>query len=359
MFQKCIFVQSKYKITKVPTDELYMQRCFELAQLGEGFVAPNPLVGSILVYKDRIIGEGYHQKFGTAHAEVNCINSVHEVDKKFIKESTLYVSLEPCSHFGKTPPCADLIIQQQIKKVIISVLDPNPLVAGNGIKKLENAGINVEFGLLQEDGQSMIEKFIWFHQQQMPFVTLKYAQSADGFIGQNNKTIAISNKMSQRLVHQLRATHQAILIGNNTLKTDNPLLNVRYAKGNNPIKIILCRDGNVDMNLNIFQDISSQIIIINELKETKMDNFHWLKVEDIYNVESILKKLYAYNIQSILVEGGAKILKSFIAQNQWNEIIQIKAKKRLVSGIEAPAINFKPYLSFDLAEDKVYRYRNL
>ncbi|MCB0511762.1 MAG: bifunctional diaminohydroxyphosphoribosylaminopyrimidine deaminase/5-amino-6-(5-phosphoribosylamino)uracil reductase RibD [Bacteroidetes bacterium] len=344
---------------KVPTVELYMRRCFKLAKLGNGFVAPNPLVGSVLVYNDRIIGEGYHQKFGTAHAEVNCLNSVHEEDKKFIIESTLFVSLEPCSHFGKTPPCADLIIQQQIKKVVVSVLDPNPLVAGNGIKKLKNAGIKVEHGLLEEEGKKLIEQFIWFHQHQMPFVTLKYAQSADDFIGQKNKTIAISNEMSKRFVHQLRSSHQAILIGNNTLKTDNPLLNVRYAKGNNPTKIILCKDGNVDMNLNIFRDFTSQILIINESKESKTNNICWIMVENIYNIESILKKLYTLNIQSILVEGGAKILNSFIAQNQWNEIIQIKAKIRLENGISAPALKIIPYKFFNIGEDEVYLYQNL
>ena len=342
----------------MPTHEIYMQRCFELAGLGNGFVAPNPMVGAVLVYKDKIISEGYHQHYGSAHAEVNCIHSVAEEDKHLIPLSTLYVSLEPCSHFGKTPPCSDLIIKNKIPKVAVAVLDPNPLVAGNGIKKLEAAGVEVIQNVLNEEGKKLIEKFIYFHQQKRPFVTLKFAQSADGFIGQENKTIAISNEMSKRYVHQLRAEHQAILIGNNTLKTDNPQLNIRYANGRNPVKIILCKNGNVDTSLNIFQDTETPIIIINEAINREQKNIRWVKIDDVYNVDMVLKKLYELNIQSVLVEGGAKILNSFISQNKWNKIIQIKAKKHLKSGIYAPNINQKIEKKIALGNDDILIFRN-
>jgi diaminohydroxyphosphoribosylaminopyrimidine deaminase/5-amino-6-(5-phosphoribosylamino)uracil reductase len=268
-----------------------------------------------------------------------------------IEKSALYVSLEPCSHYGKTPPCTDLIIKNKIKKVVVSVLDPNPLVAGKGIRKLEAANIEVIQNVLNKEGKMLMEDYIFFHQNKMPFITLKFAQSADGFIGQENKQIAVSNELSKRFVHQLRAENQAILIGNNTLQIDNPMLNVRYANGKNPVKIVLCRNGNVDAQQNIFKDKNTPIIIINEIKNETSGNVSWLKINDIYNLDAILKKLYEQNIQSVLVEGGAKILSSFIEQKKWNRIIQIKAPILLKSGIAAPSVDEEVKETFFLGKD--------
>lgn len=336
--------------------ETYMKRCLDLAQMGKGFVAPNPMVGAVLVFENRIIGEGYHQQFGREHAEVNCLNSVQPRDQHLIEKSTLYVSLEPCSHFGKTPPCSDLILKHQIKKVVIATVDPNPKVAGKGIEKLKNNGVEVIENCLKTEAEHINEKFIYFHQHQLPYITLKFAQSKDGFIGKNNERIAISNAISQRFVHQLRAEHHAILIGNNTLKTDNPLLDCRFANGNAPIKIIMTKDGSIDTSLKIFNQSDSKIIIINEQYSKTNNNIQWLKVENCNDILSVLQILFLENIQSILVEGGAKILNSFLEQQQWNCIYQIIGNKNLEQGISAPKLSIIPNELFKLGDDIVKKF---
>ena len=287
-----------------------MRRCFQLAKLGESYVAPNPMVGAVLVYNDRIIGEGFHAKYGEAHAEVNCINSVKEEDKELIAKSTLYVSLEPCAHFGKTPPCADLIIQYKIPKVVIAVQDNFDAVNGKGIQRLRENNVEVVTGILEDEGKELIKHFIYFHQYNKPFITLKFAQTKDGFLGIKNEEIKISNDLSKRYVHRLRAEHQAILVGKNTVLTDNPKLNVRHWQGENPIRIVLGNENEIPENYNIFNN------------EVATFFFHSIDHQPS-TINTILHQLYQKNIISVLVEGGANVLQQFIDANAWNEAVVI------------------------------------
>lgn len=296
--------------------ETYMRRCFQLAKQGESYVAPNPMVGAVLVYKDRIIGEGFHAKYGEAHAEVNCINTVKEEDKQFITQSTLYVSLEPCAHFGKTPPCADLIIKHKIPKVVIAVQDNFDAVNGKGIQRLKENNIEVISGILEHEGKELIKHFLYFHQYKRPFITLKFAQTKDGFIGIKNEELKISNDLSKRYAHQLRAAHQAILVGKTTVITDDPKLDVRHWQGKNPIRIVLgSEDG-----------IPNDYFILNDNTETF---FLSSKNDKRLNVKEILQQMAAKNIISVLVEGGANVLQQFIDSNLWNEAHIITSDKNI------------------------------
>ncbi len=298
-----------------------MRRCFELAKLGESFVAPNPMVGAVLVYEDKIIGEGYHQYYGEAHAEVNCLNNVKEEDKHLISSSTLYVSLEPCAHFGKTPPCTDLIIRTKIPKVVISVQDNFDLVNGKGIARLKENGIEVITGILEEEGKELIKHFLYFHKYKRPYITLKFAQTKDGFIGIKNQEIKISNELSKRYVHQMRAEHQAILVGKNTVLSDNPELTVRYTTGKNPVRIVLADEKEIPENYHLF-DKQAQTIFINNK-----------------NVNAVLKELYNKNIISVLVEGGADVLQQFIESNLWNEAHIITSDEEISQKLLATSDN--------------------
>jgi diaminohydroxyphosphoribosylaminopyrimidine deaminase/5-amino-6-(5-phosphoribosylamino)uracil reductase len=320
--------------------ENYMQRCFQLAKQGNSFTAPNPMVGAVLVYNNRIIGEGYHEKYGEAHAEVNCINSVKEEDKKLIPDSTLFVSLEPCSHFGKRPPCTELILRNKIPNVVISVQDSFHLVNGAGIRKLKENGVHVITGVLENEGKNLIRHFFYFHENKKPFVTLKFAQSKDGFIGKEGMRITISNELSKRYVHQLRAEHQSILVGKNTAITDNPELTVRYAEGKNPIRIILADEQSIPSTHHVFNN-DAQTIFINES-----------------NVENILDQLFERTIISVLVEGGAKTLQQFIDNKAWNEVHVITSPVKLESGIPAPKLAGKIIDTLTLEGDTVQVYQN-
>ena len=267
--------------------EVYMRRCLELATLGCGNVAPNPMVGAVLVFNDRVIGEGYHQKYGEAHAEVNCIDSVAEADKKLISSSTLYVSLEPCAHFGKTPPCADLIIQHKIPRVIIGCRDPFKEVDGKGIEKLKAAGVHIETGILEDDCRELNKRFFSFHTKQRPYVILKWAQTADGFIAATNhppgertlkesaekkERLHISNEYSNRLVHKWRSEEAAILIGTNTALLDDPELTTRLWPGRSPVRLILDMDLRLPAHLKIF-DRSVRTIVFNSIKEEEVTDY--------------------------------------------------------------------------------------
>lgn len=294
-----------------------MRRCFQLAKLGDGFVAPNPMVGAVLVYEDQIIGEGFHQLYGEAHAEVNCMNSVKDTDKHLISKSTLYVSLEPCAHFGKTPPCANLIIQHKIPKVVISVEDNFHLVNGKGIQRLRDNNVEVITGILEEEGKDLLKHFLYFHQHQKPYITLKFAQTKDGFIGLNGTEIAISNQLSKRYVHKLRAQHQGILVGKNTVLTDNPQLTSRHWCGRNPRRIILGKEADFPKDYHIFNN-EAETIFLSEVNSKQ------------YTVSSILEQLYQKNIISVLVEGGANTLQQFIDANIWDEAHIITSDKNLI-----------------------------
>jgi len=313
---------------------LFMSRCIQLASKGIGFVAPNPLVGSVIVYNDEIIGEGFHQNFGGLHAEVNAIDSVK--DKTLIEKSTLYVNLEPCAHFGKTPPCSDLIIRNGIKKVVIGMQDPFSKVNGAGINKLQEAGVEVTTGILEDDCKSLNKRFITYHEKRRPYIILKWAESKDGFIGKENERIQISNELSKVFTHKWRSEESAILVGSKTARIDNPYLNVRDWNGPNPKRIIFDNTGNLPANLNIF-DGTQKTIVISNIESKKYSN-----VDFIFNKNNslnfALNELANLGIQSILVEGGRKTLQSFIENNFWDEARVFRSENLLVDGIHSPYI---------------------
>ena len=330
-------------------DEQYMSRCIQLAELGAGNVAPNPMVGAVLVYDDKIIGEGYHKKYGEAHAEVNCINSVEEKNKHLIEKSTIYVSLETCAHYGKTPPCADLIIKNNIPKVVIGTKDIYKEVAGAGIEKLKNAGIEVLTGVLENECIDLNKRFFTFHQKQRPFIILKWAQSSNRKIGSERERILISNDYSNRLVHRWRSEEAAILVGTNTALKDDPLLTTRLWKGKNPIRIVIDKNLKLPHELKIFSK-TTNTIIFNSLKNTIEENVEYIKLENKNFLEEMLRALYKLNIQSMLVEGGAKTLQSFIDAGLWDEARVITNEEMIIeSGIDAPEIK-----SFKLIKQERY-----
>lgn len=319
-------------------DELYINCCIGLAKLAAVNVAPNPMVGAVLVHDGKIIGEGYHKKFGEPHAEVNCINNVKEEDKHLIDKSTLYVSLEPCSHFGKTLPCTDLIIKNKIPKVVIGCKDVYKEVDGKGIKKLQVAGIEVITGILEKECIDLNKRFFTFQLKQRPYVILKWAESANGKIGSANERVFISNEYINRLVHKWRSEEAAILIGTNTALLDDPALTTRLWKGNNPIRLVLDMDLRLPLHLKIFNK-EVKTIIFNKLKQDEDGNLIFYKVEEKKILPQLLKILYELNIQSVIVEGGAKLLQSFIDRGLWDEVRKIKNEKlKINNGIDAPEL---------------------
>ncbi len=300
--------------------EIYIQRCLQLAKLGMGNVAPNPMVGSVLVYENRIIGEGYHQQYGKAHAEVNCLNSVQEVDKQLITQSTLYVSLEPCAHFGKTPPCAHLIIEKKITKVVIGCRDPFKEVDGKGIDLLKKAGIEVIVGVLEEKCIELNKRFFTFHTQKRPFVVLKWAETANRFIGTNDESrLLITDETTNRVVHKWRSEEAAILVGTKTALLDNPSLSNRFWSGNQPIRLVIDKELTLPVTLHLF-DKKQSTIVFNYLQNHDEMNLSYCKLNrNEPLLEQIMHICYKRNIQSILIEGGRGTLQSFIDANLWDE----------------------------------------
>ena len=340
-------------------DNLFMQRVVELAALGKGKVSPNPLVGCVIVYNDKIIGEGYHKKYGDAHAEVNAIISIAEENKVFLNESTVYVSLEPCSHFGKTPPCADLLIKENVKKVVICNSDPNPLVNGKGIQKLKDAGIEVEIGLLQNEGRELNKRFFKYIEKKRPFIILKWAETADGFLAKKDFSSKwISNDLSRLLVHKMRAEEDAVMVGTNTTLHDNPTLNVREWAGRNPVRIVIDKNLRLSNDLKIF-DQSQKTICFNFLKEEKVENLHYVKLNNTDNIiPEIISHLFSEKIQSLIIEGGAQLLQSFIDLNLWDEIYLFKSEQIFTDGILAPKFNGRLINIKDLDGDTLFFYTN-
>jgi len=300
------------------THEQFMQRCLDLAVRGLGVVAPNPMVGCIIVYEGQVIGEGYHQKYGEAHAEVTAINSVANQD--LLKNSTLYVNLEPCSHFGKTPPCADLILHKQIKRVVIGSYDPNPLVAGKGIEKLRAAGVEVITEILKAEADFLNRRFITFHSKHRPYIVLKWAQSADGFMAMNEpKQFWLTNSESKKLTHKWRTEEQGILVGRNTVEVDGCELTARLWKGNNPTRIVIDRNLSLAKDKKIFNE-EATTILFNEAESKSDKHIQYIKIDFSGDVLSqILNELYKLNIQSVTVEGGPATLQQFISANLWDE----------------------------------------
>jgi len=323
----------------------WMRRAFQLARMGSASVAPNPMVGCVLVHPMHgLIGEGWHQAFGKAHAEVNAISSV--INPERIAGSTAILNLEPCSHFGKTPPCANLLIEKGISEVIISNPDPNPLVAGKGIQLLQKAGIKVECGILEEEGRYLNRFFFRAQEMKRPFICLKWAQSADGFIaGNEGKQIWISSLQSRMLVHKMRSEHQAILAGRNTLRKDNPLLNLRDWPGRQPVRIVSDPNLKLSRNLQIFQDSSAATWILNDSKESEEGHVRYFCLPGSDQPEVMLGFLWKTGIHSILVEGGSQLLTDFLSKGLWDETILFISPNRIESGIEAPMPPEEKYLT--------------
>ena len=317
-----------------------MRRCLQLAALGAGYVAPNPMVGAVLVYNNKIIGEGYHQRYGEAHAEVNCIASVEPANRQYIPQSTLYVSLEPCAHHGKTPPCADLIVRNKIPKVIIGCRDPFKQVDGKGIEKLNAAGIDVNVGILENESKEINKRFFTFHTKHRPYIILKWAQTADLKIssGTDNRLL-ISNEYSNRLVHKWRSEEASILVGTNTAVNDDPELTTRLWIGPSPVRMIVDMDLRLPSWLKIFNQ-QVRTIVFNKIKHEESGNLMYYQVtEDVPLVHQVVNALYYLNIQSLIVEGGAKLLQSFIDEDIWDEA-RIITSIKMIAGIGLPAPQF-------------------
>ncbi|CAL65613.1 bifunctional diaminohydroxyphosphoribosylaminopyrimidine deaminase/5-amino-6-(5-phosphoribosylamino)uracil reductase RibD [Christiangramia forsetii] len=342
--------------------EKYIKRCIELAQNGLGTTYPNPMVGSVIVYKNKIIGEGWHKKAGEPHAEVNAINSVK--DQSLLKHAIIYVSLEPCSHFGKTPPCSDLIIAKGIKKVIIGTMDPFAKVAGRGIKKLMDAGCEVNVGILEEECLELNKRFFTFQKKQRPYIILKWAQTQDGFIAPEKKDkkrpVWITNKYSGQLVHKWRSEETAILVGTNTVIEDNPSLNVRKWTGSNPVRII------IDQNLKISKDHSvldekQKTVVLCKKKTTGSEdgNIIFEEIEFSENIsQEICDVLHKYDLQSVIIEGGSNTLQQFIKAGLWDEARVLTGSSYFQSGVKAPEISGIPVAEKNISGDLLKIYKN-
>lgn len=340
------------------SDNFFMQRCIQLARLGKGTTSPNPLVGAVIVYNDQIIGEGFHQKYGEAHAEVNAINAVK--DKELLKQSSMYVNLEPCSHYGKTPPCADLIVHHQFKRVVIGMKDPFAKVNGLGIKRIKDAGIDVSVGILQKECEELNKEFITFHKKERPYIMLKWAETEDGFIdiirkkGNGQNINWITNETCRALVHKWRSHLSGILIGTETAISDNPKLNVRLWTGNSPLRIVMDNRLRLPNSLNIF-DNSVKTLIFNSLKNDLKGNTEYVKVSFDKNIlPNILRKLYERQINSIMVEGGRKTLESFIRANLYDELQIFVGNKFFKKGVRAPEIEKKEFEVINFGNSKLY-----
>lgn len=338
-----------------PSDELYMRRALELATLGQGRVSPNPMVGCVIVHHNQIVGEGWHRKYGDWHAEVNAVNDV--TDQSLLRESTVYVTLEPCSHHGKTPPCADLLVQHQVKRVVICNVDTNPLVGGQGIAKLREAGIAVQTGVMATEGRWLNRRFFTFIEQNRPYIILKWAETADGFIARKNQDSKwISSPLSRMLVHRWRAEETAIMVGTNTALHDNPQLNVRDWSGNNPLRIVVDLSLRLPGSLRLF-DGRQPTICYNLLKNDQRNNLQFVQVQtrDTLLTE-IIQDLYARKIQSLIVEGGSALLNSFIAQQWWDEIRLFKSPQTFGSGIAAPVFQGNLLNVNEVTGDRLFCY---
>lgn len=331
------------------TELKYIKRCIQLAKNGLGTTYPNPLVGCVIVYDNKIIGEGWHKKSGEPHAEVNAVNSVK--NKSLLKKATIYVSLEPCSHFGKTPPCADLIIDSGIPNIVIGTLDPNEKVAGKGVKKLIEAGRNVTIGILEEECAELNKRFFTFHQKKRPYIILKWAESKDGFIApahkEEQKAIWITNVYSRQWVHKWRSEEQAILVGCQTVIDDNPKLTIRDWTGINPIRIVLDQNNQISKESHIFDNQAKTFVVSKK-------NIDYTK----NTTEQIVKFAFENNLQSIIIEGGTHTLQSFIDQNLWDEARIFIGANILENGKKAPLLNSKLSKKISILDDELLILKN-
>lgn len=337
-------------------DEFYIKRCIELAGKALGKTYPNPLVGSVIVHNDIIIGEGYHQKAGENHAEINAINSVK--DRSLIPESTIYVSLEPCAHYGKTPPCALKIKELGFKKVVIGAMDSHDKVNGKGKKIIQDAGIEVVSGILEGECNALNKRFFTYHEKKRPYIILKWAQSGDGFMDKDFQPVSISNSLVNQFVHQLRADEHAILVGTQTALNDNPALTVRNVEGENPIRILIDFNLKVPLDFNIYNK-EARTLIFNTVKEEKTANLHFIKIKKENFLNELMSALYKEQIQSVIIEGGRFTLQQFINENLWDEAIVIENKNlKLLNGTRAPQFEKDPERSEELRDNAVLFYKN-
>ncbi len=336
--------------------EIYMQRCLDLAQKALGKTYPNPMVGCVIVHNDVIIGEGFHEKAGEAHAEINAINSVKNAE--LLNESTIYVSLEPCAHFGKTPPCATTIVEIGFKKVVIGTLDSHDKVNGKGKQIIEDAGIEVVSGVLEEECQELNKRFFTFHQKQRPFIILKWAESADGFLDKDFKPSQIGNPLTKQFVHQLRSQEHAILVGTQTALTDNPSLTTREVVGRNPVRILIDFELKVPLAFNMYNK-EAQTIIFNSDKESIEENITFIKIARENFLENLMQKLFEQHIQSVIIEGGRFTLQQFIDKNLWDETIIIKNEKlHLLNGTNAPNFKAQKFETKRFRDNTIQFYKN-
>ncbi len=338
-----------------------MNRCLQLAKSGLGNTYPNPLVGSVIVHKDKIIGEGWHRLAGSPHAEVNAIQSVS--NREWLADSTLYVNLEPCSHFGRTPPCADLLISLKIPRVVVGCLDPNPEVAGRGIHRMRQAGIDVTVGILEDECREANRRFFTNHIKHRPYVILKWAESSDGFIAplQNNdrKPYYISGELSRQLVHRWRTQEDAILVGASTVLADDPLLDVREWTGNAPVKIVLDRSGRINSGHRVAN--SGKTIVFSAAEDgIQSENIIFETVDFGPGYpDRVLKRLYELGVCSVIVEGGRITLQSFIDCDTWDEARIFRCDTALGNGIDAPGFTATPAKVLNVGPDRLFIYRNL
>lgn len=345
------------------TDEKYMFRCIELARKGAGLVAPNPMVGAVLVQDDRIIGEGWHQRYGEAHAEVGAIGLATQSGlTNSTSNTTLYVSLEPCAHFGKTPPCADLIIRTGIPKVVIGCRDPFEAVNGKGIEKLKAAGIEVVEGVLEKECRELNKRFFSFHEKKRPYVILKWAQTADGFMAAEagSPRLLITNEYSNRQVHQWRSEEAGILVGTNTALIDDPELTNRLWTGPSPVRLVLDLDMRLPTSLKLFNR-EQKTIVFNGVKEEEQPNLIYYRLEKNKSlISQLMDALYKLRIQSVLVEGGRHLLNSFIQEGAWDEArIITNTKMKTGNGLAAPALINSQLISREaFLTDELFTWKN-
>ncbi|CAM3409695.1 bifunctional diaminohydroxyphosphoribosylaminopyrimidine deaminase/5-amino-6-(5-phosphoribosylamino)uracil reductase RibD [Pontibacter korlensis] len=336
-----------------------MQRALELARLGNGCTSPNPMVGCVVVHDGQIIGEGWHKQHGGPHAEVNAIASVE--DKSLLPKSRVYVTLEPCSHYGKTPPCADLLISHGVKDVVICNTDPNPLVAGRGIKKLFEAGTQVKVGVLEEEGLELNRRFFTFHSRKRPYLTLKWAETADGFIAAANyQQEQISGVLAQRLVHKWRSEEQAIMVGSRTALYDNPRLNTRLWHGSSPLRIVIDKNLLLPPHLHLF-DGSQPTVVYTYKEQESRENVHFVQLrEDEPMLPQIMQELHQRNVLSVMVEGGTFLLESLLQANLWDEALVFKSlHKTIPAGVKAPGMAFGKLSSIQtIGLDQLLHYHN-
>ena len=320
--------------------ELYMRRCLELSQRGKGLTAPNPMVGAILVYNDKIIGEGWHHFYGADHAEINCLRNVKEEDKHLIPESTMYVNLEPCAHYGITPPCSTSLVQAHVKQVIVCNLDPFEKVRGKGIEILKAGGVTVVSGILTDNGFWVNRRFFCFHKQSRPYIILKWAKTQDGFIAPNSRQrFQITNNTSNKLVHKWRTEESAILVGTKTALFDNPQLTARHWSGKQPLRILLDKTLKIPSNHHLYNN-EAATWIINEKKEGLQGNIHFINI--VFNeslIANLLHKLFEHKIVSLIVEGGAELLNNFINNELWDEARVFTGSQLLQEGLVAPILS--------------------